>query len=71
VDEDGAVRLHDQEPGRLGEERGEPTGVEHFAAGDDEAHGPAPYRPFRTGPSDPAGATEAAPAGARFLRSTA
>jgi hypothetical protein len=38
VHEHGAVRLDHHEPSRLGENGGQPAGVEHLAAGHDQSH---------------------------------
>src|SRR5579862_7917853 len=48
VDEHRAVGLEHQEPRRLRQVRGQPTGVRDLAARDDQAHRAAPYCPFRT-----------------------
>ena len=50
VDEHGAVGLEDQQARRLGQEGRQTARVADFAAGDEQAHEPRPYCPFRTGP---------------------
>src|SRR5204862_7310687 len=55
MDEYRAVFLQHQQPGGLRQERGQPAGVEDFAAGDDQAHdgdanGWFGGWPFLTGP---------------------
>ena len=48
MDEDRAVGLEHEQPVGLGQDGRQAAGVEHLAAGDDQAHGRRPYRPFRT-----------------------
>lgn len=48
MNQKGAVRFEHEKPQSLGQPGRETTGIENLAAGDEQAHRPGPYCPFRT-----------------------